>query len=145
MALVKICRVCGHPNDPTEFMCIACNADLSQVTPTKLKEEELGTSEAPSSAAVLYLRHAEGRLAVSAGGVVGRGAIGQKELAKYIDISRLHARFEKREGVWYVEDLGSMNGTYLNGQRISGSQALRSGDRLRLGRKVEFIVEIVEV
>jgi hypothetical protein len=124
-------------------MCIACNADLSQVTPTKLKEEELGTSEAPS--AVLYLRHAEGRLAVSTGGVVGRGAIGQKELAKYIDISRLHARFEKREGVWYVEDLGSMNGTYLNGRRISGSQALRSGDRLRLGRKVEFIVEIVEV
>jgi hypothetical protein len=124
-------------------MCIACNADLSQVTPTKLKEEELGTSEAPS--AVLYLRHAEGRLAVSAGGVVGRGAIGQKELAKYVDISRLHARFEKREGVWYVEDLGSMNGTYLNGQRISGPQALRSGDRLRLGLKVEFIVEIVEV
>ena len=44
-----------------------------------------------------------------------------------------HARVESgRDGVW-VHDLGSTNGTYVNGQRIDGRERLRPGDTLTIG------------
>ena len=44
-----------------------------------------------------------------------------------------HARIELgRDGVW-VHDLGSTNGTYVNGQRIDGRERLRPGDSLTIG------------
>jgi hypothetical protein len=44
-----------------------------------------------------------------------------------------HARFEpRRDGVW-LEDLGSTNGTYLNGIRISRARKLSPGDVVRIG------------
>lgn len=44
--------------------------------------------------------------------------------------SRRHARFEKDEVGFYIRDLESTNGTYLNGQRITGSQLLRNNDEV---------------
>ena len=47
-------------------------------------------------------------------------------------ISRLHARFARRpDGRFYVEDLGSTNGTFVAGQRIDGRAELKNGDRVR--------------
>ena len=53
-------------------------------------------------------------------------------------VSREHARLFEREGRWFVEDLGSLNGTHLNGQRIPSRTPLklRHGDRLQLGAQV---------
>ena len=48
-------------------------------------------------------------------------------------VSRAHALFEQLGGAWFVEDLGSRNGTYLNGQRITGRRVVRPGDEIRLG------------
>lgn len=49
-------------------------------------------------------------------------------------ISSLHARvFHDVDGRAQVEDLGSTNGTYLNGERLARPQHLRSGDRIQLG------------
>ena len=50
--------------------------------------------------------------------------------------SRRHARVTARGGEAVVEDLGSTNGTYLNGQPIEGERTLRPGDRLRVGLTV---------
>lgn len=49
-------------------------------------------------------------------------------------ISQFHARIFPRDGAWYVEDLGSTNGTYLNQRKLSGPSELHAGDRLRLGK-----------
>lgn len=49
------------------------------------------------------------------------------------DVSRAHCTFELRGDEAVVTDIGSTNGTYLDGVRILGSLALRSGARLRLG------------
>jgi hypothetical protein len=54
------------------------------------------------------------------------------------NISRQHARITNANGQWMVEDLNSSNGTYVNGQRITGSYPIRPGDRLGLG-KYEFL------
>ena len=50
--------------------------------------------------------------------------------------SRLHARVTAQGDHAVVEDLGSTNGTYLNGQPVEGQRTLRPGDRLRVGLTV---------
>ena len=51
-------------------------------------------------------------------------------------VSRRHARIQAHNGTVIVEDLGSSNGTYVNGQRISGPVELGAGDELQLGDTV---------
>jgi pSer/pThr/pTyr-binding forkhead associated (FHA) protein len=48
--------------------------------------------------------------------------------------SQFHARLYSKNGTWYVEDLGSTNGTYLNQQRLSGSAEVQAGDHIRIGK-----------
>ena len=48
-------------------------------------------------------------------------------------VSRAHARLTFNAGTWSVIDLGSSNGTYLNGQKVSGQQQLTNGDRIKIG------------
>jgi hypothetical protein len=53
-------------------------------------------------------------------------------------ISRHHARIV-RQGLRYtIEDLGSKNGTFVNGQRLTGPQELEDGDRIQVAPKYEF-------
>ena len=55
--------------------------------------------------------------------------------------SNHHARFQFAHGSWYVEDLNSTNGTYLNGHRLMFSaQRLKKGDKIRIGRTVIVVV-----
>ena len=51
-------------------------------------------------------------------------------------LSKFHARVYPNNGAWFVEDLGSTNGTYLNQQRLSGPVELHAGDSVRLGSTV---------
>ena len=46
-------------------------------------------------------------------------------------MSRQHARLDVENGHLYIEDLGSSNGTMINGKRSSGRQQLRHDDELR--------------
>lgn len=48
-------------------------------------------------------------------------------------VSRLHAVFERYDPGWCVRDLGSSNGTFVNGVRSSGDRVLRPGDEVRVG------------
>lgn len=50
--------------------------------------------------------------------------------------SGLHARVFRRDGGVWVEDLGSTNGTHLNGARISGIEPVVQGDRLQVGSTI---------
>jgi hypothetical protein len=49
-------------------------------------------------------------------------------------VSQLHARVFSRDGNWYVEDLGSTNGTFLNRTQIRGPSPIRRGDELTVGK-----------
>jgi uncharacterized RDD family membrane protein YckC len=48
-------------------------------------------------------------------------------------VSRVHAAFVRRDGETLVEDLGSSNGTFVNGDRIQAPRAVRTGDAVRFG------------
>ncbi len=65
--------------------------------------------------------------------VVGRDAGCAIRLDRDEFASARHARIEPRQnGVW-VDDLGSTNGTYVNGARVESARLLRAGDVLRIG------------
>jgi hypothetical protein len=49
-------------------------------------------------------------------------------------VSSFHARIFRRDAEWFVEDLGSTNGTYLNQQRVTSPAELHPGDRLKVGK-----------
>jgi len=51
-------------------------------------------------------------------------------------VSQFHARVFRRGDEYWVEDLGSTNGTLVNGRRVNGAVPLQRGDRLQLGRSV---------
>jgi pSer/pThr/pTyr-binding forkhead associated (FHA) protein len=51
-----------------------------------------------------------------------------------------HARFQTVRGLWYVEDLGSTNGTVVNGRRILSIALLRKRDKIKIGHTVMTVV-----
>jgi pSer/pThr/pTyr-binding forkhead associated (FHA) protein len=51
-----------------------------------------------------------------------------------ISVSRRHATFSRRGGGYVVTDLGSLNGTYVNRDRIDGDIPLAGGDEVQLGK-----------
>ncbi len=51
-----------------------------------------------------------------------------------------HARFQTVRGLWYVQDLGSTNGTLLNGRRILAAQLLKKRDKIKIGHTVMTVV-----
>jgi FHA domain len=48
-------------------------------------------------------------------------------------VSRVHAVLERVASRWVIRDLGSRNGTFVNGDRIFGERAIRPGDEIRVG------------
>jgi DNA-binding CsgD family transcriptional regulator len=64
---------------------------------------------------------------------LGADAANDLALADDPTLSRLHAVLERYDAGWCVRDLGSRNGTFVNGQRIWGERPLRPGDELRVG------------
>ena len=83
------------------------------------------------------------RLAPRGSGIeLGRGSGEEGGLGDDPELSRRHARISTSdEGLVVVEDLGSTNGTFLNGERIGAPKVLRPGDTLSLGGTTFQVVE----
>src|ERR1700739_1641552 len=64
---------------------------------------------------------------------VGDGGTDLLSLGHDATVSRLHAILENLGSAWSIRDLGSRNGTYVNGEKIFAERVLRSGDQLRMG------------
>jgi pSer/pThr/pTyr-binding forkhead associated (FHA) protein len=64
---------------------------------------------------------------------VGKGAENDLALEGDDTVSALHAVFDRFPAGWCVTDLGSSNGTFVNGERIFAARQLRHGDEVRVG------------
>lgn len=71
---------------------------------------------------------------------IGRAAACHIALPDDTYVSQTHARVFQRDGMAFVEDLGSTNGTYLNGTLVSAPAPIRRGDRLQVGATVIEVV-----
>jgi pSer/pThr/pTyr-binding forkhead associated (FHA) protein len=75
--------------------------------------------------------------------LIGRHADGAGRLADDDEISRSHARISlDRSGFCAIEDLGSTNGTFVNGLRVSGPQTLSVGDTIEVGGTTLVVREL---
>ncbi len=59
------------------------------------------------------------------------------------EVSRKHAKLELRGSAYLIQDLGSTNGTFVNGMRITGAQVLNPGDTVSFGENIMLMYEAV--
>jgi hypothetical protein len=150
------CTECGFVNDEVANYCQRCGALLSRgegtgaasgaggdpVTATyriddagELVPIELvqGTANGPA----LVIRAGGGRVGESFAVDRERMSIGRRPDAEVflddVTVSRDHALLISRGEQWYLDDCGSLNGTYVNRSRIE-SQRLEEGDEVQIGK-----------
>src|SRR3954465_15071264 len=82
----------------------------------------------------LILATAEGQQAIELRPInsLGRHPNNSIQLLDKI-VSKEHCILEQRDGQFVLRDLGSLNGTYVNAERVRGEQLLRHGDEIALG------------
>jgi len=97
-----------------------------------------GLTPAESEADIILISHPDSqhlgsRFRLSPGSTleIGRSASVRISLPEVLSLSRKHARLRYSGAAVTIEDLGSTNGTYVNGQPIHGRAILRSGDRFQ--------------
>ena len=59
------------------------------------------------------------------------------------EVSRKHSRLSFQGGKYVVEDLGSTNGTFVNGQRLAGPVVLKPGDVVSLGEQIVLMYDAI--
>ncbi|MGB2876002.1 MAG: FHA domain-containing protein [Gaiellaceae bacterium] len=148
------CQECGFQNPESANYCSKCGALLVKdepgdettmsYTPEDGEEnasvtlEELGT-EGPA----LVVRSGGGRAGEHFVPRAERTTIGRSpDCDIFLDdvtVSRKHAVLVQRDGAFFIEDQGSLNGTFLNRKRIESGQ-LENGDELQIGKyKLSFL------
>lgn len=60
------------------------------------------------------------------------------------EVSRRHSRLNFQGGKYVLEDMGSTNGTFVNGQRLTGPRVLKTGEVISLGEQIVFVYEAVD-
>jgi predicted component of type VI protein secretion system len=75
--------------------------------------------------------------------VIGRDSANGGVVINDSEISRKHARLTFQGGKYVLDDLGSTNGTFVNGQRLAGPVVLRSGDVVSLGEQIVLMFEVL--
>jgi len=158
------CPVCGLVNRPGELACSRCGTVLAMGGTTR----KLGTSDEPQQPAswptgevilteqepiVLIIGDEEIPVPIAEVITIGRNSDVPDDSMPDVDlsvfgagdkgVSRKHVKIKRKNILIYVADLGSINGTLLNGRRLipNAERLLRNGDELQLGRlkvKVRF-------
>jgi len=145
------CNQCGHRNPPTSSFCSSCGSPLDslddrtitlaavdplQDAPGADDDVVVAVGELPSEIGVLIVRagaQAGARFALDE--LVTRlGRHPESEISlDDITVSRRHAEIERTPDGHVVRDAGSLNGTYVNQERID-MMVLRHGDELQIGK-----------
>jgi pSer/pThr/pTyr-binding forkhead associated (FHA) protein len=140
------CTRCGHRNRDDARFCAKCGAPLEDdVTQTlnPVEPEAEGREEfpfphdelEPGQALLLVKRgpNAGSTFLLDAASVpVGRNPDSEVFLDD-VTVSRAHGIFERKaDGSWFVRDVGSLNGTYVNGEQIDETK-LAMGDEVQIG------------
>ena len=141
------CQECGFQNPETSNYCARCGALLEKREPPAAETTQalspedvvdLGQSAVEAlEGPALVVRSGGGRAGETFRPRPGRTRIGRSPDADVflddVTVSRDHAVLVHRSGAWYLDDSGSLNGTYVNRGRID-SHRLEDGDELQIGK-----------
>jgi hypothetical protein len=151
------CPECGFQNPEAANYCSRCGALLAKDEPgseTTMSYTPDEAGEAGEDAPSLEDLGAEGPALVvrSGGGRAGEHFVPQGERTTIgrspdceiflddVTVSRKHAVLLQSDDGNYIEDQGSLNGTFLNRKRIESSEKLENGDELQIGKyKLTFL------
>ena len=149
-----ICSNCGHRNQTGSNFCSSCGQPIERIaeepaTITFTLDGESGEEIEVDLASV----GAGGRLVVTRGPNTGSEfdlehvittAGRHPDSDIFLDdvtVSRRHVEIERTPSGSLVRDVGSLNGTYLNQQRIEGDTPITNGDELQVGKfKLVFVL-----
>ena len=152
------CPECGFLNGEGANFCQRCGANLGAQTQVQQPESTTATYRVGETGELIPVdvesiaTHGHAALVIRSGGNrVGesfplegdRMTVGRRpDSDVFLDdvtVSRDHALVVKRGGDFYLDDLGSLNGTYVNRRRIE-SHKLEEGDELQIGKyKLTYI------
>ncbi|HLX31506.1 MAG TPA: FHA domain-containing protein [Gaiellaceae bacterium] len=140
------CPECGYNNPESARFCAKCGAAL--VVPEEGEQTEAFTPPEADAldtlddlglpgGAALVVRSGGGRSGESFALVQSPTSIGRSpECAIFLDdvtVSRKHATFTEDGDHWHLDDQGSLNGTFVNRERVE-SAVLSDGDELQIGK-----------
>lgn len=144
-----ICDRCGHVNSAGARFCSSCGAELDDDRTQQSPLPELvDAEESAATAGASFLEElvpGEGALVVNQGPLAGARFLLNRDVTTLgrhpdsdvllddVTVSRRHAEIHRRGDVFEVRDVGSLNGTYVNRQRVE-SAVLAHGDLLQVGR-----------
>lgn len=150
------CNQCGHANPGGANFCSSCGAPLAarrdeHTTMTLSSVDESGRPEEDATIAIDALDTGQGMLVVMRGpgsgsrftldrDVVSAGRHPESDIfLDDVTVSRRHAEVLRQADGYVVRDTGSLNGTYLNRERIEEAP-IANGDELQIGRfKLVFL------
>ena len=151
MSTYVFCNQCGHRNPPESAFCSSCGEPLDSLTDrtiTLTAIDPLQDAPGPDDDLVIpvgELPLETGVLIVRAGAQAGaRFSLDETttKLGRHPDseisldditVSRRHAEIERTTDGYVASDAGSLNGTYVNQERID-TMVLRHGDELQIGK-----------
>ncbi len=148
-----LCTKCGHRNSEEAHFCENCGSPLQEdttisFTPIQVDEEGAEAGALPQT----ELEPGQALLVVQRGPNAGSKFLIDKDITTagrhpesdiFLDdvtVSRRHAEFRRDDGRFTVRDVGSLNGTYVNRQRVEETP-LAAGDELQIGKfKLTFLM-----
>lgn len=154
------CTSCGHGNPDHANFCARCGAPLSGTDDATVKipqtEPETPVEDEELAVSLDELTRDQGLLVVKRGPNAGSKFLLDKDLTSCgrqpssdiflddITVSRRHAEILREGSRFLVKDTGSLNGTYVNRERVDVAE-LVSGDELQVGKfKLMFFTAPVE-
>jgi pSer/pThr/pTyr-binding forkhead associated (FHA) protein len=146
----RFCSQCGTPLAPPtepegEQVPDDATATITFGAPAKPESDERTSLNAADAAAVDALPAGSALLVVQRGPGAGSRYLLDTDLSTVgrhpesdiflddITVSRRHVEFRRDDGTFRVHDVGSLNGTYLNGDRVDDAE-LQNGDEVRIGK-----------
>ena len=148
------CPECGFQNPESANYCSKCGALLVKdeggaettqtYTPEEIADEEGPLDEIAAEGPALVVRSGGGRAGEHFIPQGDRTTIGRSPdndiFLDDVTVSRKHAVVLQSGGELRIEDLGSLNGTFVNRRRIDSATRLESGDEVQIGKyRLSFI------
>jgi pSer/pThr/pTyr-binding forkhead associated (FHA) protein len=150
------CNNCGHRNPAASNFCSSCGHALGHgadepttitfqpIDPSEGTEEQVvSVPDLPEGAGILWVKrgpNAGSKYALDKDTVLAGRHPDSDIFLDDITVSRRHAEFRRTADGYVVKDVGSLNGTYLNRDRIDDEATIANGDEVQIGKfKLVFL------